>query len=289
MQEIFENFVKKFFLESKNAESKGKTMIFESHAHYNDDAFDEDRDELLRSMPENGVLKLTNVCADLKSIDETIDLIKKYDYFYGVLGIHPSDSGELTEEDIQRIRKLCQEDLSKTEKERRILAIGEIGLDYHWPEPSIEIQKKWFYRQMELARELDMPVVIHSREACQDTLEILRQYPEVKGIVHCYSYSKETARDFLSMGYYFGIGGVVTFNNAKKLKEAVAYIPMDRIVLETDCPYMAPVPNRGKRNSSLNIPYVIEEIAKIKEMKPEEVEQMAWDNTFRVFRIEAQK
>lgn len=258
-------------------------MIFDSHAHYNDEAFDQDRDALLKSFIENNIYKVVNVCADIKSIDETLELMKKYDFFYGAFGIHPSDSGDLTEEHIQRIRKICLGE--KNIDPRRIVAIGEIGLDYHWEEPSKEHQKKWFIRQMELARELKLPVVIHSREACQDTLEILKQFPDVTGIIHCYSYSKESAKEFLALGYYIGIGGVVTFKNAKKLKEAVAYIPMDHIVLETDCPYMAPEPNRGTRNSSLNIPYIINEIANIKGISKEEVEQQAWENTFHILGI----
>ena len=258
-------------------------MIFDSHAHYNDKAFAEDREELLQSLPGQGIAKVVNVCSDLDSIRETMDLINAYDFIYGALGIHPSDCGELTEENIDGIRKICLED--KKAPERRIVAIGEIGLDYHWPEPSHETQQKWFRRQMMLAEELGLPVVIHSREACQDTLEILQEFPKVSGIIHCYSYSRESAREFLKLGYSFGIGGVVTFSNAKKLREAVEYIPMDKILLETDCPYMAPVPYRGKRNSSLYIPHVIEEIAAVKGISYEEVEKAAWENTLRMFSL----
>lgn len=169
-------------------------------------------------------------------------------------------------------------------QKEKVVAIGEIGLDYYWPEPDREIQKKWFIRQMELAQEVNLPVIIHSRDAAQDTVEILKQFP-ANGVIHCYSYTKESAKEFLKMGYYFGIGGVLTFKNAKKLKEAVMEIPMDRILLETDSPYLAPEPNRGKRNSSLNIPYVVKELAQLKGITEEEVINITTENTKRLFHL----
>lgn len=172
-------------------------------------------------------------------------------------------------------------------RHEKCVAVGEIGLDYHWPEPEKEIQKKWFIRQLELAREVKLPVVIHSREAAKDTVDIMRDLraEEIGGIVHCFSYSRETAAVFLDMGFYFGIGGVITFKNAKKLKEAVEYIPLDRIVVETDSPYLAPEPNRGKRNNSLNLPYIIEEIAGIKNVSTEETEAAVWQNAEKVYKF----
>ncbi|MCQ2521282.1 MAG: TatD family hydrolase [Lachnospiraceae bacterium] len=252
-------------------------MIIDSHAHYTDEQFTEDLEQVFARCQTAGIEKICNVSYNLSSIDETIRLMEKYDFIYGMLGIHPSDSAPLTEELLASIaRKLSLP---------KVVAVGEIGLDYHWDTPDRDTQKKWFRAQMEMARTANLPVDIHSRDACADTLEILREFPDVTGIIHCYSYSKESARDFLNLGYAFGIGGVVTYKNAAKLKEAVEYIPMDCILLETDCPYLAPVPNRGKRNESSNIPYIIEEIARIKGMDVATVEQTCYENTKRILHI----
>lgn len=253
--------------------------IFDTHAHYDDDAFNEDREALLGSLPSSGIEKVVNVGASLNSCKRTLELMEKYDYIYGALGVHPSDTAELNEDNFKWLKEICQH--------TKCMAVGEIGLDYYWDEPERDIQKKWFEAQLELARELNKPVVIHSRDACQDTIDIMKAHhaEEIGGVVHCYSYTKETAKTFLDMGFYFGIGGVVTFKNAKKLVEAVEYIPMDKIVLETDCPYLAPEPNRGKRNSSLNIPYVIEKIAEIKGLEKGEVCKVAWDNAHTLYRL----
>lgn len=253
--------------------------IFDTHAHYDDEAFDEDREELLAQLPQQGIAKVVNIGASLDSCKRTIELMERYDYIYGAIGVHPSDTAELTEENFAWLKEQCQLE--------KCLAVGEIGLDYYWDEPDREIQKKWFIRQLQMARELQLPVVIHSREAAKDTIDIMKEQKaeEIGGVVHCYSYTKETARTFLDMGFYFGIGGVVTFKNAKKLKEAVEYIPMDRIVIETDCPYLAPDPNRGKRNSSLNLPYVIKEIAALKGLTEEQVKEITWENAHRLYRI----
>lgn len=255
-------------------------FIFDTHAHYDDEAFAPDRDELLKSLPENGIAKVVNVGASLASCERTIELMNRYPYVYGAIGIHPSDTAELNEENFALLRQ--QALLEKC------VAVGEIGLDYYWDEPDREIQKNWFVRQLSLAREIEKPVIIHSRDACRDTVDIMtaEKCGEIGGVVHCYSYTKETAKIFLDMDFFFGIGGVVTFNNAKKLKEAVEYIPMDKIVLETDCPYLAPVPNRGKRNSSLNLPYVVETIAALKNITPDEVRAAAWENAHRLYRME---
>ena len=254
--------------------------IFDTHAHYDDEAFDEDRAELLRELPGQGIARVVNVGASLASCKKTIELMEQYDYIYGALGVHPSDTAELTEESVDWLREQCKRD--------KCLAVGEIGLDYYWDEPDREIQKKWFVRQLALAGELKLPVIIHSREAAKDTIDIMKaeKAGEIGGVVHCYSYTKETAKIFLDMGFYFGIGGVLTFKNAKKLKEAVEYIPMDRIVLETDCPYLAPEPNRGRRNSSLNLPYVVNTMAEIKGITEEEVRIAAWENAIKLYRME---
>lgn len=253
-------------------------MIFDTHAHYDDEAFNEDREELLLSLKAAGIGNVVNIAASMESCKTTLELIKKYDFMYGALGVHPSETAELTEADMQFIKE-------QTNKEPKIVAIGEIGLDYYWPEPDRDIQKKWFVRQLALAKEVKKPLVIHSREAAKDTLDIMKaeHAEESGGIIHCYSYSKESARDYLDMGFYFGIGGVVTFKNAKKLKEAVEYIPLSSILLETDCPYLAPEPNRGKRNASLYLPYVVTAISQLKNVPEEEVIAVTEENARKVF------
>ena len=255
-------------------------MIFESHAHYDDEAFEEDRDKLLGSLPENGIKTVINVGASLDSCKDTLVLMEKYPFVYGAIGVHPSETGELEEESFNWLKKSCS--LPK------VVAVGEIGLDYHWKEPEASVQKKWFERQLEMAREVKLPVIIHSREAAKDTLDIMKSLRagELGGVIHCFSYTKEIAREYLDMDYYFGIGGVITFANAKKLKEAVAYIPLEKILIETDSPYLAPEPNRGKRNSSLNLPYVAKEIAAIKGVSYEEVLAVTYKNAEKLFQIE---
>ena len=254
-------------------------MIFETHAHYDDRQFDEDREELLRSLLEAGIDTVVNIGASMESNRKTIELMENYDFIYGVLGIHPTDSGQLEEVGLEWLKEACSHP--------KCLAIGEIGLDYYWDEPDREIQKKWFRRQLNLAREMNLPVVIHSRDAALDTIEIMKEERawEIGGVVHCFSYTKETAKIFLDMGFYIGVGGVITFANGKKLKETVEEIPMDRIVLETDCPYLSPVPYRGKRNSSLNLPLVVEAIAEIKGISKEEVERITYENAKSLYGI----
>ena len=254
-------------------------MIFESHAHYDDEAFDEDRKELLNSLKDHGIDKVVNVGASLKSCEITLQLMKEYPFIYGAMGVHPSETAELNEENFGWLREQCACD--------KVVAVGEIGLDYHWKEPEAPVQKLWFERQMELAREVGLPVIVHSRDAAKDTLDMMKglRAGEMGGVVHCYSYTKELAREYLNMDYYFGIGGVITFKNSKKLKEAVEYIPLEKILLETDSPYLAPEPNRGKRNSSLNLPCVVRAIAELKGVTYEEVTEMTYRNACRLFRI----
>lgn len=254
-------------------------MIFESHAHYDDEAFDEDREELLMSLREHGIDKVINVGASLASCRITLDLMRKYSFIYGAMGVHPSETAELNEENFAWLREQCAAD--------KVVAVGEIGLDYHWKEPEPQVQKVWFERQLMLARETGLPVIIHSRDAARDTLDMIQALHagETGGVIHCYSYTKEMAREYLQMGYYFGIGGVITFQNSKKLKEAVEYIPLDRILLETDSPYLAPEPYRGKRNSSLNLPYVAQAIADLKGIAYEEVVEVTEENAKKLFRI----
>ncbi|RKI92038.1 TatD family deoxyribonuclease [Parablautia intestinalis] len=240
-------------------------MIFDTHAHYDDEAFDTDRDELLKDMWKNGVEFVVNVGASIESSKKALKLAETYSFIYAAIGVHPSETGEMTEEDIVWLERKAADS--------KVTAIGEIGLDYYWKEPDKDIQKKWFERQLWLAGRVKLPVIIHSRDAAKDTLEILKSWKKDKtaGVIHCYSYTKESAREYLDMDYYFGIGGVVTFKNARKLTEAVSYIPMNRILLETDCPYLAPEPYRGKRNQSSYIDYVAQKISEIKQISKEEV------------------
>lgn len=253
--------------------------IFDTHAHYDDDAFDMDREELLASMKEQGVGRIVNVSANLHEIQETLKLIEQYPFIYGAAGVHPDDTRELNEENFGQIRQATMHE--------KMVAIGEIGLDYYWDSSDRETQKKWFLRQLELAKELDKPVIIHSREAARDTLDLIKAAggPDFSMVIHCYSYSTELAREYLNMGYYLGIGGVVTYKNGVKLKEVVSYMPLDRILLETDAPYLTPVPFRGKRNSSEKIHYVVEEIARLKQVSQEEVLETTWNNACRFYRL----
>ena len=248
-------------------------MIFETHAHYDDEAFDEDREELLRSLPNNGIEYVVNVGASMDSTRNSVEMASKYDFVYAAIGVHPSETGKLSEKDMEWLK-------NEALGNKKVVAIGEIGLDYFYDEPARDIQKIWFERQLELAREVKLPIIIHSRDAAKDTLDIMKAHKaeELGGVVHCYSYSKETAKEYLDMGFYFGIGGVVTFKNGKRLKEAVEFIPLDRILLETDCPYLSPEPNRGKRNSSLNIPYIASAIAQLKGVEYDEVVRITCQN-----------
>ncbi len=255
-------------------------MIFESHAHYDDAKFDEDREALLESLPENGIEYVVNVGASMESSRTTDALTKKYPYIYGAVGVHPNETGELTQSDMDELKNMIEEN-------KKLVAIGEIGLDYYWNEPEPDIQKKWFYEQLELAKAVDKPVIIHSRDAAADTWDILNSYADgdIKGVIHCFSYSKEEAAKYLKKGYYIGIGGVVTFKNGKKMKEVAQYVPLDRILIETDSPYLSPEPNRGKRNSSLNLVYVVSQLAAIKGVSEEEIIAATRENAMNMFRI----
>ena len=254
-------------------------MIFETHAHYDDEAFDEDRDSLLNSLYEAGIEYVVNVGAGIETTKKTLELTERYPFVYGAVGVHPSETAELNEDNFKWLRE--------TAKKPKVVAIGEIGLDYYWDTPDRQIQKEWFLRQMELALELKLPAIIHSRDAAADTYDMIKA-ADLKltgGVIHCFSYGKEMAKNYLDMGFYLGIGGVVTFKNARKLKEVVEYAPIEQLVLETDCPYLAPEPNRGKRNSSLNLTYVAKEIARLKDMAYEEVISITEENAKRMYGI----
>lgn len=239
-------------------------MIFDAHAHYDDSAFDEDRDTVIEEMKQNGVIGVLNCGTSLKGSRDSVNLAVKYDYFYAAVGIHPEYALELNDEVLAEFRE-CS-------KNTKVRAIGEIGLDYFYDEnPDREIQKSVFRKQMKLAEELKLPVIIHDRDAHEDTLKIMKEFPNVIGEVHCFSGSVEFARECIKLGYYLGFTGVVTFKNARKSIEVIKDLPIYKILVETDCPYMAPVPNRGKRNRSEYISFIYEKIAEIKQISRSEV------------------
>ena len=255
-------------------------MIFDTHAHYDDEAFDEDRDEVLTSLRKRGVGTVVNVGASMEGSRRSVSLSEEYEFVYSAVGVHPDEVGELREEDMEWMREQLQKP--------KVVAVGEIGLDYYWDKEGHDLQKKWFLRQLKLAKELKKPVIIHSREAAADTMELLKAnyHGEMPMVMHCYSYSPEMAREYRKMRLYLGIGGVLTFKNAKKLKETVLESPMEYLLLETDCPYLAPVPNRGKRNDSGMLKYVVQELAVLKGITPEEVIRITEENARRFYGIQ---
>ena len=278
-------------------------MIFDTHVHYDDEKFDGDREELIQSLFANGIGAFVNVSADMRSLDDTVKLAGEHENVYGALGLHPSDvpdtfdatgltpsempdtsdhlapNGE-EEKVLNKIRTLMADN-------EKMVAIGEIGLDYHYPDFKKDLQQRWFRLQLALARELKKPVIIHSRDAAADTYAIMKEENagELGGVVHCFSYSPEMALEYVKMGFFIGIGGVLTYKNAKKLKEVAARVPLDNIVLETDCPYLAPEPHRGKRNSSLYLPFVVEALSEIKGVSKAEIEKVTWENAVRLYRL----
>lgn len=254
-------------------------MIFDSHAHYDDEDFDRDREELLSGMSSCGVGQIVNVGASIASSKRSFALAKQYDFMHCAVGIHPSETEEMTDEKLLWLKELSREE--------EVVAIGEIGLDYHWETPAKDLQKYWFIKQLQLAKECRMPIIIHSREAAKDTLEIMQTHADHAngGVIHCFSYEKEMARIYTDMGYYIGIGGVLTFKNGRKTKEVVADIPLSKIVIETDCPYLSPEPFRGRRNDSSNLQYVVNAIANIKGISEEEVRKTTYENACRLYRL----
>lgn len=256
-------------------------MIFDTHTHYDHEAFDEDREALFALFADAGIGRVVNIGASLESTKRTLELTERYPLVYGAVGVHPSESGELKEEDMAWLEGLLGRE--------KVVAVGEIGLDVYWKEPEVSLQKHWFIRQLDLARRHRLPVVIHSRDAAKDTLDIMKaeKAGDMGGVIHCFSYSREMAREYLNMGFYLGIGGVSTFQNARHLKEVITYAPLERLVLETDCPYLAPTPHRGKRNSSLYLPLVVQAVAEIKGLTREQVEDKTWENGMALFGMKA--
>lgn len=257
-------------------------MIFDTHTHYDDEQFDEDREALLLSLKEQGIGAIANMGASMRGAKESVALANKYPFVYAAVGVHPDHAKDLNEEEFAILSALAAE--------KKVVAVGEIGLDYYWDSTEREEQKYWFKRQLALAEEVKLPVVIHSREAASDTLEIMKDAymasnKTLTGVIHCFSYGVEMAREYLKMNFYLGVGGVATFKNGRKLKEVIETVPLEHIVLETDCPYLAPVPFRGKRNSSEKLHYVVAAIAEIKGIGEEEVERITWENACRLYRL----
>ncbi len=252
-------------------------FLYDTHAHLDDEMFDNDRAEVIEKIKSSGVGLVNNIGASMESSYASIELAEKYDFIRAVVGVHPSEVYDMTEEDIEALRKMAAH--------RSVVAIGEIGLDYHYDDTDPVLQKKWFRRQLDLAKELDMPVVIHDRDSKGECIEILQEKEIRKGVVHCFSGSAETAKIILNMGLHISFTGVLTFKNAKRAVEALNVIPMDRIFIETDCPYMAPEPHRGTRNDSSLVCHIAEKIAGIKNLSYEEVVDITTKNAIKFFGI----
>ncbi len=253
-------------------------MFFDTHAHYDDPRFREDRDALLASLPEKGVGLVVNCGSDVPTSLASRDLARRFPHVYYAAGIHPESAGEHREEDIYKVEQLCREE--------NAVAVGEIGLDYHYEDAAPrEVQLRLLRDQLRLALDLDLPVVIHDREAHGDCLEAVKAFPGLRGVFHCYSGSPEMAAELTKLGWMFSFGGSVTFKNNRKAPEVVASLPPDRIMLETDCPYLAPVPFRGRRCDSTLLPYVCEAVARFRGISPEEAETLTWENGRRFFGI----
>ena len=251
-------------------------FIFDTHAHYNDKAFNEDRTNLLDSFTESGILGVINCGTDIEESKNSIALSEQYDFMYCAVGFHPEEINKANENYIEELRELS--------KHKKCVAIGEIGLDYYWVKDNKEEQKRIFTEQIILANELNLPIIVHSRDAHNDTLEILKKY-KPKGVLHCFSGSVEVMKEVLKLGMYIGLGGAVTFKNARVPLEVAENLPLDRLLLETDCPYMSPVPMRGKRNQSTYISFVAEKIAEVKNLTKEEVLTTANNTAFKLFGI----
>ena len=253
-------------------------MLFDSHAHYNDERFLEDVFEVLDSMQENNVAYIMNACSSVEEIPYILKLAEKYDFLYASVGVHPHEVSDMTEANVDKLREYS--------RHPKVKAIGEIGLDYYYDNSPRDLQKKWFSRQIELAQELDLPIIIHDRDAHKDCLDILKNYKGLKGVFHCYSGSAEMLSDVLDLGLYVAFGGSLTFKKSQKPVEAAKAAPLDRILIETDCPYLTPEPYRGRRNSSLYIHYVAEKLAQIKNMSVGEIEEITLNNAKKCFSID---
>jgi TatD DNase family protein len=254
-------------------------MLFETHAHYDDSRYDEDREEVLEKAREAGVSHIINISSDRESIIKTLSLAEKHEFIYASIGLHPSCCEGLDEQEIA--------EMSKQAENPKVVAVGEIGLDYHYEEPPREIQRQCFRMQLEMAKSLKLPVLIHDRDAHEDVISIVRQHNagEYGGAFHAFSGSVEMAREVLNMGFYISVGGVVTFKNARKLVDVVKYVPLDRLLIETDCPYLAPDPYRGQRNDSSLLKYIVQKISEIKNIDFDDVSCISFNNAMELFNI----
>jgi len=253
-------------------------MLFDSHAHYNDSKFDEDRTELLSSMQQNNIGMIMNAADSVESVKEILAICERFPFIYASCGVHPENTLNMTDNDIEILRSYT--------KHERVKAIGEIGLDYYWDDVPRDIQKEWFIKQIHLANEVDLPVIIHDRDAHGDTMDIIRDVGYYTGVFHCYSGSPEMAKQLLDMGLYFSFAGPITFKNGKKPQEAALAIPMDRLFIETDSPYLTPEPHRGKRNDSSMVRFVCEKLAELKGLSVEETARITYENGKRFFGIQ---
>ena len=253
-------------------------MLFDTHAHYDDEAFDPDRDAVLSALPAQGVGFVLNPGCDLPSSRTAVAYARTYPHVYAAVGIHPENCADFTPADIDALRQLAQKP--------KVVAIGEIGLDYYWPEnPPRDLQQQVLRQQLALAQELQLPVIIHDRDAHADTMDIVREFPRVRGVFHCFAGSVEMARELVDRGWYLSFNGAATFKNARKAPEVIRAVPMERLMIETDAPYLTPVPYRGRRNDSTYVHLVAERIAQLRDMTPAAVEQATWDNGKRFFGI----
>jgi len=252
-------------------------MLFDTHAHLDDEKFDVDREETIKKIKDSGVLKLVNIGADIKTSQNSIALAEKYDFIYAAVGVHPHDTENMTDKDLETLEKMS--------KHPKVVAIGEIGLDYFYDNSSRDKQKYWFEEQLKLAQRLDMPIIIHNRDAHADTMEALKK-TTAKGIIHCYSGSAEMARQLVDMGFYISFAGPVTYKNSKNAVESARIVPIDKILIETDCPYLAPTGFRGKRNDSSFVHIICEKLAEIKGVSIEEMENITFTNAERVYRLD---
>ncbi len=245
-------------------------MFFDTHTHLDDAKFNEDRDEVIKNIKDSGVSLAVNIGADMKSSLESIKLSEKYDFLYAAVGVHPCDTDKMTDDDLKTLENYARHE--------KVVAIGEIGLDYYWDDVDRETQKEWFKKQLLLAKKLDMPYIIHDRDAHADTIEIIKEVGYGKGVMHCFSGSVEMAEIMVKLGLYISIAGQVTFKNAQKVKDVAMAVPLDRLLIETDSPYLTPEPFRGQRNNSANVRYTCEKIAELRGMKVEELAKITLSN-----------
>ena len=252
-------------------------MFFDTHTHLDDEKFDLDREEVIERIQNEGVSLAVNVGACMKSSKDSILLSEKYDFLYAAVGVHPNETGDMTDSDLEELKKMASH--------KKVVAIGEIGLDYHYDEPDRKTQKEWFIKQLNLAKELNMPYIVHDRDAHADTIEIIKQCGYYNGVMHCFSGSVEMAKIMLDLGFYISIAGQVTFKNAPKLKEVAKMVPSDRLLIETDSPYLTPEPNRGKRNDSSNVRFTCEKIAELRGVAPHEIAKITLLNGKKFYNI----